>query len=493
MSILQAPWSWSPQLHRSRPGASHKRRRLPCQDASLTASLRSADGLAIGLMSVADGHGGNRYWLSDVGSRLACELAIRIAANDLAQQRLANSGPAQLEEMRRWLADEWPKQLLASWREAIQSDWEKRTLPPEHQGEVFSAQTYGSTLALVVLTPQWWGHTGLGDWDLVLLSNDQPDQIISQETGDTFHGEATESLCLTRASDCFKARTAIYPLTGDRRQTYGLVLSTDGVRKSCSADADHLALARYLLEEAQPLQAPASGETSRLDPSLDRISSEGSGDDVSVAIACFGNMHPGVAAKPAPEQPELPPPPPELRRPSAIARLPSGIASKTKRQPVSSPSRLLRQPMVTISLLLALGCGLAALAWFRLLPPWNRTPGAVAALEPETQALSAAERQAVLKQIKQLCTEPELIEPSLKARKSQFSKLQNNPAERIRVLKDKDWLGVLIVLNQPEDLLTRNHRNKRDLQACPQLEKALREHWQPSTPPTRTVSNDDGA
>ena len=493
MSILQAPWSWSPQLHRSRRGASHKRRGLPCQDSSLTASLRSADGLAIGLMAVADGHGGSRYWLSDVGSRLACELAIRIASIELARQRLGSPGPAQLEEMRRWLADEFPKQLLASWREAIQSDWEKRTLPPDHQGEVFSAQTYGSTLALVVLTPQWWGHTGLGDWDLVLLSNDQPDQIISQETGDGFHGEATESLCLTRANDCFKARTAIYPLTGDRRQACGLVLSTDGVRKSCTADADHLALARYLLEEAQPPQAPASGETSRLDPSLDRISSEGSGDDVSVAIACFGNLRPGVPAKPALEQPELPPPPPELRRPSAIARLPSGLASKTKRQPVSSPSRLLRQTMVPIVLLLAFGCGLAALAWLRLLPPWNRTPGAVAALEPQPQGLLAAERQAVLKQIKKLCSQPELIEPSLKARKSQFSQLQNNPAERTRVLKDKDWLGVLIALNQPENLLTRNHRNKRDLQACPQLQEALRQHWQPSTPRTRAVSNDDGA
>ena len=252
-------------------------------------------------MAVADGHGGSRYWLSDVGSRLACELAIKLASQDLALQPLGEGRPDQLQAAQRWLAAELPGRILAAWQEAIQADWQGRDLPPQHQGEPFSPQSYGSTLALVVLTPSWWGHTGLGDWDLVLLCNDQPDRIISQELDDGLQGEATESLCLARASSCFADRTAVYSQTQVQHQPCGLVLTTDGVRKSCASDGDHLALSRYLLEEAQPGQSDTAGSTERLDASLDRISRDGSGDDVSVALACFGVL------RPAAELPELPP------------------------------------------------------------------------------------------------------------------------------------------------------------------------------------------
>ena len=240
-------------------------------------------------MAVADGHGNRRYWLSDVGSRLACELALKLAAEDLTKQRLSELSGEHRKSVHAWLANDLATRLVSAWEEAIETDWGQRELPEAHRGESFSSQTYGSTLALVVLTPNWWAHTGLGDWDLVRLNGDDPDQIISQEATQGFQGEATKSLCLPRASHCFNARTAVYPLGGDRSQGFGLVLSTDGIRKSCATDADYLALSRYLLEEAQLHQAQGAGEATRLDSSLDRISREGSGDDVSVAVACFGS------------------------------------------------------------------------------------------------------------------------------------------------------------------------------------------------------------
>ena len=292
MSAALGPLRWSAPLHRSRCGASHQRRGIPCQDASRSTSLRSADGLPVGLMAVADGHGGSCYWLSDVGSRLACELAIEMATQNLSRLSLAPSGSARLEALRGWLADELPDRLVDAWKEAIRADWQARQLPPEQDGEAFSPQAYGSTLALVVLTPHWWAHTGLGDWDLVMLCNHKTDCIISQEASGGFKAEATESLCLAGASRCFAARTAVYPLTGEHRQSCGLVLTTDGIRKSCATDSDHLALSRYLLEESRSHQAQVSGENSCLDAGLDRISREGSGDDVSVALACFGQLSP---------------------------------------------------------------------------------------------------------------------------------------------------------------------------------------------------------
>lgn len=464
VSAAPAPWSWSAPLHRSRCGASHRRRAVPCQDASLTASLRSADGVAVALMAVADGHGGSRYWLSDVGSRLACELAIRIAAQDLADQPLAGGGPAGREAVRRWLAEELPPRLLAAWHTAIEADWRARPLPAVHAGEAFSSQTYGSTLALVVLTPHWWAHTGLGDWDLVLLSNGRPDRIVSQETGDDLHGEATESLCLARASHCFAARTAVYPLSGDQRQACGLVLSTDGLRKSCATDADHLALSRFLLEEAQPEQAATAAETSRLDASLDRISREGSGDDVSVAIACFGALQPGTppsraseqpASRPLPAPPPLPPLPPETMEAQARPRR-RGVAL-----------------VWPISLLLLGSCGLAALAWLRLLPAWHHAPAPTARANPPAAVLTAEQQQGLRREIKRLCSHSERIAANLNARNSQFRATGTGPAPTPQqLLLQHDWLGALIALSRP------GAPGLAPLQSCPELEKALRQHWQ---------------
>lgn len=459
MSSRQGPWNWSAPLHRSRSGASHQRRGVPCQDASLSASLRSADGLAVGLMAVADGHGGSRYWLSEVGSRLACELAIEHAARHLAQQRLHTRDSGRLETLHHWLAEELPEQLVAAWQQAIQADWQGRTLPPEHQDAPFSSQTYGSTLALVVLTPQWWAHTGLGDWDLVLLSDDQADRIISQEAGEGLHGEATESLCLPRASRCFAARTAIHRLS----QPCGLVLSTDGLRKSCATDADHLALCRFLLEETQPHEATAAAETSQLDTSLDRISREGSGDDVSVAIACFGVLRPAAAPEPPPP-PTLPP-----AAPAHLSPDPTELNAHRRR----------RLPLAWVWTLALLACGgVAALIGLQLRSPWRHTPPARVDAVAHPPALTANQQLALRREIKRLCSQPKLISANLSARNSQFRTTGEARNTALRLLQHDDWLGALIVLSGP------GGGGLAPLQSCPELEAALRQHWQ--RPPTST-------
>lgn len=454
-------WSWSAPLHRSRCGASHQRRGAPCQDASLSANLHSTHGEQIGLMAVADGHGGSRYWLSGVGSDLACELAIQIAAEDLKQPHLATAGPNQLESIHHWLAEELPKQLVGAWRKAIEADWHRRVLPPEHQDATFAAEIYGSTLGLVVMTPRWWGHTGLGDWDLVLLSNDQPDRIISEEGDNHQQGEATESLCLTQASTCFSARTAVYPLSSEHDQTCGLVLTTDGIRKSCASDADHLTLSRYLLEESQAHQFQIAGVTEHLDASLDRISREGSGDDVSVALACFGPWQPAATDPSGPlltALPELPPLPPHPDKPSS----PSGHQPRQQR-----PSLAILLGVVVIA-----STGLAVLGRFGHPMPWVPFQRPPAVKVPQRPSLTAPQQLGLHQETLRLCREPELINANLRTRKKQFQQLHSNPTELRRVLTSKDWLGALIGLSQPSGT------GLAGLEVCPELTTALNQHWQ---------------
>ena len=291
-------------LCRSRVGAAHRRRGLPCQDASLSASLLSGDGVPVQVMAVADGHGHRLHWRSEVGSRLACQVAIdtvrawvgssavaarpqppgdQLQAADPAASGLALDGLdiGGLEDWQHWLAEELPTSLCAAWLAAIRKHWDRN---PEGQevGGGFSALPYGSTLGVVLMTPQWWGVTGLGDWDLVRLNaNGEDAALISEEAGAGGPGEATLSLCLEGAERLFRHRAVLWELT-EASAPVTLLLGSDGVRKSCGSDQDFLLLARYLAGLAGPGQTDA--DLAELDTALDRVSREGSGDDVSVAI-----------------------------------------------------------------------------------------------------------------------------------------------------------------------------------------------------------------
>ena len=78
--------------------------------------------------------------------------------------------------------------------------------------------------------------------------------------------------------DRFQERSGLHRLpnsqAGDR---LSLVLSTDGIRKGCATDDDFLTLIAWLAEATLPRK--------ELEQTLDHISREGSGDDVSVALA----------------------------------------------------------------------------------------------------------------------------------------------------------------------------------------------------------------
>lgn len=269
--------SWIAPRIASRTGAAHLRKGIPCQDASGWLRLDSGPAWA---MAVADGHGNARHRRSRDGSRIACEVALDEIAAWWAEG-----------EATAWL--ELAERIIDGWQERVWRHWQEK---PECAGEPFTPLLYGTTLGLVLLTPRWWAHTGLGDWDLVRVEADGHARLLSEERWDGADGvsgsEATASLCLADASLRFAERTEVHALAPDA-PPFSLLISTDGIRKSCGSDADFLILAAYLAAH----QEPTPGQ---FDADLDRISGEGSGDDVSVAIARWG-MAGGAPA--APQEP----------------------------------------------------------------------------------------------------------------------------------------------------------------------------------------------
>ncbi|MEB3199078.1 MAG: protein phosphatase 2C domain-containing protein [Synechococcaceae cyanobacterium] len=278
------PSGWSAPCCDSRSGSAHRRRGTPCQDSSGLWWFQDAGRQPLQLLVVSDGHGGSRYDRSQVGSELACRVALDLAHAQLRRSRLCQPGGE--DEWRQWLADALPHRLVSRWREAV-LDHARRH--PRPDGASPSTVPYGATLGLVVLTPQWWGYTGLGDWDLVRVDAAGPETLISQEPDlGGSRGEATFSLCLEDAAACFAARSGLHPLEPGSAP-FCLQLSTDGIRKSCADDRDFLLLSRHLcdLPPSPPGQpSPLFSET------LDHISREGSGDDVSVAIGRWGPLPP---------------------------------------------------------------------------------------------------------------------------------------------------------------------------------------------------------
>jgi hypothetical protein len=287
--------AWAPPLTCCRPGASHRRRGVAGQDSAAAASLRSGDGLAVQVMAVADGHGSPRHRRSEVGSRLACATALAEVRATLEASRLRDGGPWARRRWHRWLARDLPAAIHVAWLRAVEADWRRR------EAEPFSPVLYGSTLAVVVMTPCWWGYTGLGDWDLVVVEGPERARLASEERGvDPRGGERTLSLCLEAAPTLFAARSRLHPLPrlgeGGR---FAVVLSTDGIRKSCLTDDDFLLLCAWMAGSATtPNQLAATGDhrQQELGEALDRISSQGSGDDVTVALGLLQGRTMGVPA-----------------------------------------------------------------------------------------------------------------------------------------------------------------------------------------------------
>ena len=171
--------------HFSCQGESHKADEKPCQDASFSAVYNN--GLAIAI--VCDGHGGERYFRSDVGSRMATEVIRDSVVNfvENIDKSLLVGTPFTAEEAitseevikKQTRIDVAFRQLFSSiiyqWNQKIAehaantaiSEWEQQHVPQKYLDELHTSETfeklYGCTLMVYVQTPEYWFAFHLGD------------------------------------------------------------------------------------------------------------------------------------------------------------------------------------------------------------------------------------------------------------------------------------------------------------------------------------------
>jgi hypothetical protein len=444
---------------------------------------------------VSDGHGGAKYDRSDLGSQIACRVALAEVQQRLSRARL-NQGDND-EAWRQWLLESLPEQIVERW---CQDVLDHGRAHPRDDGAPPSTLAYGATLGLLLLTPRWWGYSGLGDWDLVRINADGSAELISEEPDNPGGGEATFSLCMEGAAHHFAPRSGLVPINAGQAP-FSLLLSSDGIRKSCGTDADYLTLAHYLCELSS---SPGDLETSELGQALDHISAQGSGDDVSVAIGRWGQLQDhrrGTHLEPS-KEPRIVQPSTELPAqaaetgdpfPGAPGSQDPGSADRGTNPGAPTANRAATGNPWPLGLLLAGGTvmlALVGLAAISLMPwgPWSQRPGDPQS--PHQKLLAVVQTKA-----SELCTpgpeHRERIDSTLIQRKSLFPELLKSPQSRQRFLTepDPDPLGTLIAWSYLQPRLnpaapspgspdpSTELPGATELKLCAPLEASLRMQW----------------
>ncbi len=249
-------------------GASHIRNKRPNQDAFYASPTQQSDPRF--MICVADGHGSDAYYRSDIGARLAVEAFIEAISWNL-------DSPEQINSL--------PQDIVQIWRRLVKQDIGRNPLPPGFERAPGRAsdrdifEPYGSTLVGVAASEQICIVVQIGDGDLLLGYEDGTiNRPLAADTG--LHGEQTYSLCLDDAPQRVKYKAI------KRTETWPdfVLTSTDGVSKAFVDDAAFVDVVRHyreLVRSGEDLQATINA----LPDWLRQVSDNGSGDDATLCLA----------------------------------------------------------------------------------------------------------------------------------------------------------------------------------------------------------------
>jgi hypothetical protein len=256
-------------------GASHRRKRNPNQDAWLRTGTRD-EPLAV---AVADGHSDPTCFRADRGSLLAVQTATSVIRAFLARPDIRALSAAELEPA---AAAELPRLIMAGWRQAVAEDIGKLPFDEAETSRLIDGpgrdeRPYGATLLVAGIADDRLLYAQIGDGDALLM--ERSGQIRKLTRDERLHGNVTTSLCLTSAEEDF--RLTVVDLRAELPRL--LFLATDGYGNSYPAQ-DGLAGVVTDLEQMLDRRGPDWIE-SQLEQWLEEITTRGSGDDITAALA----------------------------------------------------------------------------------------------------------------------------------------------------------------------------------------------------------------
>lgn len=179
-------------------GKKYRERGLPCQDSSDVLEFDNVQAIA-----VADGHGGRDYFLSDIGSRLAVQVAfeqVKKFCDDIkdgetfTENSIRNFELELWEEWQRAVKDDWSKNPFNVEEERWQGVSDKYKARYNSADERYIPVAYGTTLLLAVSIGWQVLVVQIGDGSCVVLQRNGDFKLPVPPDGESF-GYVTTSLC----------------------------------------------------------------------------------------------------------------------------------------------------------------------------------------------------------------------------------------------------------------------------------------------------------
>jgi serine/threonine protein phosphatase PrpC len=258
-------------------GDSHKEKDLPCQDAVLSFVVTNG-GIAI----VADGHGSEKHFRSDTGSKIATEVAQEAIAQFFLLQSKENKNlynaaylDEQLRQLERYIIVTWREKVLKSFEEFPLNEAEKTICTEQNidlDNENDRVRLYGTTLIAAFIHKNCWFALQIGDGKCVRLDAAGTAVFPPELEDDSLAGGKTTSLCDSDASGHFRHAFGYDTILG-------ITVASDGVSDSFIPE-EYLKLHSRMLND---FTTNAKQATAGLQKSISVWSAKGSRDDVSMA------------------------------------------------------------------------------------------------------------------------------------------------------------------------------------------------------------------
>ena len=291
-------WRWQVWSASVR-GASHLRSQTPNQDAvAHWVSEPNPRGPVI--LAVADGHGSDRSYRSDIGSQLAVAMAIetcRDFVNDLREATPSQVKQSAEQRLPNLLVKQWQSEVERHWQNNPLTDAERERWPAARDLASREAEAtpkekfriYGSTLLVILADEAYALFLQLGDGDLLVVQDDAEANLsVSRPIArdETLIANETTSLCQLDAASKFQVRLSVF---GERPPAL-LLACTDGYSNGFETPAGFEQVGPDLCRALRQDGVAIIGE--ELPAELERVSSLGSGDDVTAGFIFREDVQP---------------------------------------------------------------------------------------------------------------------------------------------------------------------------------------------------------
>jgi serine/threonine protein phosphatase PrpC len=270
-------------------GASHSRGDLPNQDA-ISWKQKPDTGVPL-VLSIADGHGSERYFRSDVGAKFAVQVAIEVM-NRFEKGLIPSSSLSNIEVD----AQRLPLQIVSQWKQLVENHWEAtgpnerewKWLRKKENAEAWKTITanpaipYGATLLTVLLTERFIVYLQLGDGDILTVGSDG--DIDEPVPGDERNlANETTSLCDPKAAGDFRMHFQRLEVNKPAL----IMLSTDGYANSFRERKGFYKVGSDIWQMiSSGREAGLKTVEDSLEGWLHQASKIGSGDDITVGLLC---------------------------------------------------------------------------------------------------------------------------------------------------------------------------------------------------------------